>query len=198
MAHTTTTNSTWYARIVLALVFSVFAASAQAATIYNFTFANQSDSSSVIANGFFTTDGAAVDFGYELIESITFDRIVGMTGTVYVGPFTATTFEAGAAYNPATGGFLNHAGGGSYSGLGLTTTYRHPWGQTVEIYGYAFRPNGSIFDATIRFGDDERIHRLVNLDVTPAAVPEVPEPASLMLLGSGLLGVVASRRRARR
>jgi hypothetical protein len=140
MAHTTTTNSTCYARIVLALVFSVFAASAQAATIYNFTFANRSDSS-VIANGFFTTDGAAVDAGYELIASITFDQIVGMTGTVYAGPFKATTFEAGAAYNPATGGFLNHAGGGSYSGLGLTTTYRHPWGQTVEIYGYAFRPN---------------------------------------------------------
>src|SRR5689334_4987887 len=107
----------WRARMLLVLLPLAVAASAQASTIYDSTFTDPTNPSHVVAAGSFTTGGPATDPGYDLLTSMTFDFITDDSGTVYSGPFTTTgpsPFETGAAYNPASGEFVNHFAGGTY------------------------------------------------------------------------------------
>src|SRR5689334_17814399 len=97
------TISRWGASLLLALMSLGFTASAQASTIYDFTFTDSS--SLLLASGTFTTDGPALDPGYDLIVALMFDQVRESNGTMLDGPFVAKFLATGAAYDPATGAF---------------------------------------------------------------------------------------------
>ena len=185
-----TANSTRLVRVALALVFSAFAASAQAATIYNFTFM---DGATLAGSGSFTTDGPSADAGYDLVTSLTFDQVLAETGTLYTGPF-AMELKPGAAYNPVTGEFINHYNGGTFNNIGSMTSIGAPLllsigDRTFVAYGW--------LDGAITIDRDTVGLAYGDLAVTSATVPvpSVPEPTSMVLLGTGLAGLVVRARR---
>jgi len=172
--------------------------SARADIVYSFRFGSD-------AAGTFTTGAASpADSGFFLVTALDVNTFVDATlGSVPVS-IDATSpgqFAIEAAYDPGTGAFLNHFGGGSFPNLGdigNTGQGESPAGtidgQAAYVLGpsfsagatsltiQSFSPNGHLYTANGA------------LVITPLAIPE---PSSLVLLGLGIAGSITWLKRRR-
>ena len=153
--------------VVAAAVFCLTAAFADAparADVFDFSFGPG-------VSGTFTTGAAAADAGYELITGLTFDLLSGKYIDGFAFSFTDVVgkdFEPGAAFNPASGAFINHAGGGAYDDVGDFFVAPAP-GATGSIGGASFA-HGSYSLAGVVISDSGNVD--FTIDAPLAIKPE--------------------------
>lgn len=173
---------------------SLFGArSAQGVLVFNYSFGSK-------ASGVFTTGGESTnDIGYYDLTSLTVTSFTDNTlGPVPVDIYVGTeNFQPGAAYNPMTGAFINHAFGFTFNDLGDTgTNSGHDVGtidgQTVNILtGGSFAMGSPQLHIVANF-----THYRADgpLTITAAAVPE----ASIAVVWTvGLSSVILCQCRSR-
>ena len=176
------------ARLILAMVVlaGVFMNASAKAAVFDFSFGSD-------AQGTFTTGAAASDPGYELITALIFDRLaVTIGGEEYIfTDLAATDLAAGAAFNPRTHAFINHAGEGPVNDIGLFSTPRVPNGSNLawmfQIDGQSFSTNfprlqGVAIVTYVGLGPSTSRHefRLPGSLIVRAAPSEalIPEPST--------------------
>jgi hypothetical protein len=142
--------------------------------------------------GTFTTGAVAADPGYELITGLTFDLLSGTDDGGNPFSFTnaaASGVEPGAAFNPTTGAFINHAEGGTFHDIG---GFELPGSVIIDPSSFAAGSHAVTGLST----DDEHFSVSGALKITPVGPPPVPEPQTwaMLLLGFGGLGYFAHRR----
>lgn len=155
------------------------ASPASADALYTFSWGSS-------AFGTFDTGAAATDAGYFLLTSLDFSSIHGNASSIH-----ATSFQAGAAYNPTTGEFINHAFGVTTDNSGNMPAAGSAAGDTAtSITPFELNSGFLVISASPAnfdfFGD--------TLSVTAGTAPE---PATLALLSLGLAGVGFARRKTR-
>ena len=172
--------------------------SARADIVYSFSFGSN-------ATGTFTTGAVSPsDSGFYLVTALQVNTFVDATlgsVTVSIDATSPGQFAPDAAYDPATGAFLNHFGGGINTNLGDIGNIGQGEspagsidGQAAYVLGPSFSP-GSTSLSIQSFSPNGHLYTANGaLVVTPLAIPE---PSSLVLFGLGIVGSVAWMRRQR-
>jgi hypothetical protein len=171
------------------------AGSARADVLFDFTF-TASPGGELLGRGTFSTGAASSqDAGYFLVTGLTFTALLDQTGRLDTGSVTANTFRPGAAYNPTTEAFINHANGMTFADLGGVATH----GSTVpNDFGFSvindssFTRGGAdnmfaVFTESEDFTafDDDAL-----LTIVDTTTLSVPEPSTIYLLAAGLVGLM--------
>ncbi len=174
---------------LVAVVALVSAGVAARADSFNFSFG--SSSSSLSGSGILTT-GTLEAPGEYLIAAVT-----GTAATAANGPDVniASILAPGTFPTPTNGGtfpandnvLFVTSGLGSLDGYGLSFILSN--GAQINLYD----PQGSMYDALLAQTGEPNV--LADVPITITAIASTPEPSSLVLLSTGLLGVAAALKR---
>lgn len=180
-----------HASVIFAMTVSclgnVFANASARAEVFQFRFSNQ-------AYGTFTTGAAASDPGYELITGLTFDVLSGQPSFPFAfSNVTGSHFQAGAAFNPTTGAFINHLAGGTYNNIGSFELDISP--DVVSIDGSSFsQPSSSLTGEVDTINGTSSFELPGQLTITRIGAP-APEPSTWVMLLLGFAGLGFARYR---
>ncbi len=179
-------SATWAARLcAIALAFNALPARAEQ---YFFDFAAPD------ARGNFTIGAPATDAGYFLITNLTFVVLSANDSNgdpIEIDSTAATDVKPGAAFNPTTGAFINHAFGDRFPNVGDFDLVQ---GGTVEINGASFAAGSQGVSGISAQGFDFEVDGILNIspETNPSPVPELGTWA-MLFLGFASLGCFARR-----
>jgi hypothetical protein len=169
------------------------ASAARADVLFDFTFANPT-SGQLDGEGTFSTGAASSqDTGYFLLTGLTLTELRDQTGTLDTGSLTEISFQPGSAYNPTTEAFINHASGSTFMDIGIGvasgSTTPNDFGPSAEVEGQSFSQGGVVNDLVVAGFNDIFIAANDDLLTITSQTSSVPEPSSIALLATGLLGL---------
>jgi hypothetical protein len=158
------------------------------------------------ASGTFTTGAASpTDPGYELITGLTFDVLSGNSDDGFPFSFInlgGSGFQPGAAFNPSTDAFINHAGGNTSDDIGMfSLNTESPLSFPSSIDGNSFSLDSRLLSGVISDASDVNTFVIYSPLVINIGGTQAPEPSTWAMLllgfaGLGFAGYWASRRTA--
>jgi hypothetical protein len=165
--------------------------SANADMVYSFSFGSN-------ATGTFTTGAASPgDPGFDLVTALQVNKFVDAElgqVPVSIDATSSGQFVPGAAYDPTTGAFLNHFGGGTFTNvgdIGNSGQGESPAGTINGQPAYVLGPSFSLGSTALSIQSSSPNGSLYTANgALVVTLQAVPEPSTVVLFGLGIVGSI--------